>query len=177
MIGSFHCRRAKSPLGTVPIINLLGKGLSPRACMGDGGSIWWAPAFGLSLFLPWFWHFKMFLWLSRTSQQYKPTPKNFKGGANLLFRGLVIANTYASSMSSWVSYRFQVDSSYTCGRAKTMRKRFEWTRICFEKGKKKLCFQTNTDTSGQSLSRILSFTNRESGKFQSFHVQTAWQYK
>ena len=40
-----HRRRAKSPLGTVLIINLLGKGLTPRACMGDGGSIWWAPAF------------------------------------------------------------------------------------------------------------------------------------
>ena len=30
-------------LGTVLIINLLGKGLTPRACMGDGGSIRWAP--------------------------------------------------------------------------------------------------------------------------------------
>ena len=40
---SSHRRRAKSPLGTVLIINLLGKGLAPRACMGDGGSIWWAP--------------------------------------------------------------------------------------------------------------------------------------
>ena len=47
MIGSFHCRRAKSPLGTVPIINLLGKGLSPRACMRDGGSICWAPGYVL----------------------------------------------------------------------------------------------------------------------------------
>ena len=44
VIGSSHRRRAKSPLGTVLIINLLGKGLTPRACMGDGGSIWWAPA-------------------------------------------------------------------------------------------------------------------------------------
>ena len=26
------------------------------------------------------------------------------------------------------------------------------------------------------LSRILSYTNHESGKFQSFHVQTSWQY-
>ena len=43
VIGSSHRRRAKSPLGTVLIINLLGKGLTPRACMGDGGSIWWAP--------------------------------------------------------------------------------------------------------------------------------------
>ena len=39
VIGSSHRRRAKSPLGTVLIINLLGKGLTPRACMGDGGSI------------------------------------------------------------------------------------------------------------------------------------------
>ena len=38
MIGSSHRRRAKSPLGTVLIINLLRKGLTPRACMGDGGS-------------------------------------------------------------------------------------------------------------------------------------------
>ena len=38
-IGSSHCRRAKSPLENVLIINLLGKGLTPRACMGDGGSI------------------------------------------------------------------------------------------------------------------------------------------
>ena len=44
VIGSSHRRRAKSPLGTVLIINLLGKGLTSRACMGDGGSIWWAPA-------------------------------------------------------------------------------------------------------------------------------------
>ena len=36
MIGSFHRRRAKSPLGTVLIINLHGKGLTPRACLGDG---------------------------------------------------------------------------------------------------------------------------------------------
>ena len=36
-------REVWSPLGTVLIINLLGKGLTPRACMGDGGSIWWAP--------------------------------------------------------------------------------------------------------------------------------------
>ena len=43
MIGSSYRRRAKSPLGTVLIINLLGKGLTPRTCMGDGGSIRWAP--------------------------------------------------------------------------------------------------------------------------------------
>ena len=44
VIGSSHRRRAKSSLGTVLMkIYLHGKGLTPRACMGDGGSIWWAP--------------------------------------------------------------------------------------------------------------------------------------
>ena len=151
--------------------------------MGDGGSIWWAPAFGLSLFLPWFWHFKLFLWLSRTSQKYKPTPKNFKDGANLLFRGLIIANTYASSISSWVSYRFQIDSSYTCGRAKTMRKSFEWTQICFENRKKKLRFQTNTDTSGQSHSLIHEPRKRQIPKLSGANCLTiqltvrAWSHE
>ena len=42
----------------------------------------------------------------------KPTPKKFKDCASLLFRGFIIANTYASSMSSWVSYRFEIDSWY-----------------------------------------------------------------
>ena len=48
-------------------------------------------------------------------------------------------NTYASSMSIRVSYRFQIDSWYACGRAKTMRKRYEWTRI-FWKRRKKVAF-------------------------------------
>ena len=56
------------------------------------------------------WHYKLFLRLSRTSQQYKPTPKKFKHGATLLFRGLMMENTQASSMRSRVSYRFQIDS-------------------------------------------------------------------
>ena len=68
----------------------------------------------------------------------RSTRTSFKDGANLLFRGLIIANTNASSMSSWVSYRFQIDSSYTCGWAKTMRKSFEWTRI-FLKTERKSC--------------------------------------
>ena len=95
--------------------------------------------FSLTLFLAWFWHFKLFLPLWRMSQQYKPTPKKFKDGANKSFRGLIIANTYSSSMRSRVSDRFQIDSSYTCGRAKTMRKRYEWTRI-FLKRRKKVAF-------------------------------------
>ena len=53
MIGSSHCRRAKSPLGTVLILNLLGKGLTLRACMGDRGSIWWAPGMDISALLSW----------------------------------------------------------------------------------------------------------------------------
>ena len=71
----------------------------------------------------------------------KPTPKNLKDGANLLFRRLLIANTYASSMRSRVSYRFQIDSSYTCGRAKTMRKRYDWKRIFLKTGKKSFVFK------------------------------------
>ena len=42
-IGSFLYQRAKPPQGIVLFINLLGKGLTPRACMGDAGSIWWVP--------------------------------------------------------------------------------------------------------------------------------------
>ena len=38
-IGSFLYQRAKPPQGIVLFINLLGKGLTPRACMGDAGSI------------------------------------------------------------------------------------------------------------------------------------------
>ena len=86
---------------------------------------------------------KLFLRLWRTSQQYinKPTTKKFKDGANLLFRGLIIANTYVSRMRSPVSYRFQIDSSYTCGRTKTMRKHYEWTRICLKTEKKSCVFK------------------------------------
>ena len=42
-IGSFLYQRAKPPQGIVLFINLLGKGLTPRACMGVAGSIWWVP--------------------------------------------------------------------------------------------------------------------------------------
>ena len=47
-----------------------------------------------------------------------------------------IVNTYASSMRSRVSYRFQINSSYTCGRAKTIRVDAK----CFENGEKKVAF-------------------------------------
>ena len=39
LIGSFLYQRVKPPQGTVLFINLLGKVLTPRACMQDGGSI------------------------------------------------------------------------------------------------------------------------------------------
>ena len=39
----FLYQRAKPPQGTALLINLLGTGLTRRACMGDGGSLWWAP--------------------------------------------------------------------------------------------------------------------------------------
>ena len=80
-----------------------------------------------------------------------PHQRNSKMAQIYWFRGLIIANTYASSIRSRVSYRFQIDSSYTCGRAKTMRKCYEWTRILLENGEKELRFQTNTDTCGQGL--------------------------
>ena len=37
-IGSFPYQRAKPPKGIVLFINLLGKGLTSRACIEDGGS-------------------------------------------------------------------------------------------------------------------------------------------
>ena len=39
-----------------------------------------------------------------------------------------VSRGIASSMRSRVSYSFQIDSSYTFGRAKTMRKRYEYVR-------------------------------------------------
>ena len=48
-IGSFFYQRTKPPQGTVLFINLLGKGLTSRACMRDRGSIWWAPVMNLQI--------------------------------------------------------------------------------------------------------------------------------
>ena len=44
-IGSFLYQRAKPPQRIALFINLLGKGLTPRACMGDQGSISWVPVY------------------------------------------------------------------------------------------------------------------------------------
>ena len=44
-------------------------------------------------------------------------------------------------MRSRVSYRFQIDSSYTCGRTKTMRKRYDLTRIFLKTGEKSFVFK------------------------------------
>ena len=67
----------------------------------------------------------------KSHYQFQATPRNI--------RNLFKTADGASSMRSRVSYRFQIDSSYTCGRAKTMRKRYEWTRI-FENREKKVAF-------------------------------------
>ena len=59
----------------------------------------------------------------------------------ILFLGLFLLRNQTERLLrrlSRVSYRFQIDSSYTSGRAKTMRKRFEWARI-FWKTEKKSC--------------------------------------
>ena len=51
-------------------------------------------------------------------------------------------------MRSRVSYRFQIDSAYTCGRAKMLRV----DANVFGNGEKSCGdFQTNTDTCGQAL--------------------------
>ena len=87
----------------------------------------------------------------RSHYQFHSTPRNIRNlfkMAEGLFPFLSF-NTYASSMRSRVSYRFQVDSSYTCGRAKKMRKRYEWTRIFWKRRKKVAFWQTNSDTCGQ----------------------------
>ena len=44
--GSSHCLRGKSPLGTVLIINLLGKGLTPPGGGGTLGISGWGCAAG-----------------------------------------------------------------------------------------------------------------------------------
>ena len=61
----------------------------------------------------------------RSHYQFHSTPRNIRN----LFKmadgrfPFLSFNTYASSMRSRVSYRFQIDSSYPCGQAKTMRTR------------------------------------------------------
>ena len=40
-----------------------------------------------------------------------------------------------------VRYRFQIDSSYECGRAKTMQKRYEWMRVFLKMEKKSCVFE------------------------------------
>ena len=49
----------------------------------------------------------------------------------------IIVNTYASSMRNRVTYRFQINSSYTCGRAKTI----QVDAKCFENGEKSCVFK------------------------------------
>jgi len=58
----------------------------------------------------------------RSHYQFHSTPRNIRNVFKMAdgrFPFLSF-NTYASSMRSRVSYCFQIDSSYTCGRAKTL---------------------------------------------------------
>ena len=58
--GSFLYQRTKPPQGNVLFMNLLGKALTPRACMGDAASIWWVPGSSDDFYCPqnptlWLW--------------------------------------------------------------------------------------------------------------------------
>ena len=76
-------------------------------------------------------------------------------------------------MRSRVSYRFQIDSSYTCGRAKTTQKCYQWTRVFLENGEKKLRFQTNTDTCGQGLrENVENWSLEQDDKTKSINIQS-----
>ena len=68
----------------------------------------------------------------RSHYQFQSTPRNI-------------------SVRSRVSHRFQIDSSHTCGRAKTLRVDANF----FEDGENNFRFQTNTDTCGSGLKFIL----------------------
>ena len=63
----------------------------------------------------------------------------------------IIADTYASSMRSWVSYRFQIDFDVYVWMGENDAKTPGVDANFFENEEKKLRFQTNTDTCGQGL--------------------------
>ena len=57
-------------------------------------------------FLPWFSHFKLFLGLWRTSQQYKPTPKKFINGLLIISRAynsehVSVKHAHSGKLSFW----------------------------------------------------------------------------
>ena len=79
-------------------------------------------------------------------------------------------DTYASSMRSQVSYRFQIDSSYTCGRTKTMRKCYEWTPIFWKTEKKSCVFKRIRIR----MDRALVWMN-ENGGFRIRRFQTSYR--
>ena len=95
----------------------------------------------------------------------------------------IIANTYASSMCRWVSYPFQIYSSYTCGQAKTVRKRYKWKRI-FLKTEKKSCVFKRIRIRVDKAWEILVVTKWSVGRFmladvrnrllQMWNVKLAW---
>ena len=76
----------------------------------------------------------------RSHYQFHSTPRNIRNLFKMADRRFPFLsfNTYASSMRS---FRSQIDSSYTCGRENTMRKRCEWTRIFLKTEKKSFVFK------------------------------------
>lgn len=62
---------------------------------------------------------------------------------------------------------FQIDLSYTCGRAKTMRERYMGTRFFFENGEKKLRFNVWTGVLDRSL---VVFNNVCNPRLQIFYI-------
>ena len=65
----------------------------------------------------------------------------FELGLPVLFPAHNSEHVCVKHAGSRVSYRFQIDSSYTWGRAKTMRKRYEWTRIFWQTEEKSCAFK------------------------------------
>ena len=65
----------------------------------------------------------------------------FELGLPVLFRAHNSEHVCVKHAGSRVSCRFQIDLSYTWGRAKTMRKRYEWTRIFWQTEEKRCVFK------------------------------------
>ena len=72
---------------------------------------------------------------------------------NFSFNPISRRPVYAVGLS-FKSYGFYINSSYTCGKTKTMRKHYVWTRIPVENRGKYLRFQTNVDTCGRGQQSV-----------------------
>ena len=88
------CRHAEPPLRTVLFINLLGKGLTARVCMGDGDSPWWAPHVLFSwmkFWLSWRHYHMYFCWVVPNHvSRVVPISENavYKSAVNLLMKSI-----------------------------------------------------------------------------------------